>query len=147
MLLFALISAEGASATPVSATVSPEAPDSTDTLTLESVLRWNTAGFHQTGVTVSWLGPGSLEIEVAVSSPGPAEMVLTVITATTFETVLGVLPAGDYAFSIREIHTQRTTGLVSSGGVLSGGFTVVPEPGTALLLGLGLAGMARVRRR
>ena len=80
------------------------------------------------------------------SSPGPDEVVATAITSSTLQTVLGLLPAGDYTFSIREIRTQRSTGLVSSGGNLPGAFTVVPEPSTALLMGLGLAGLVSRRR-
>ena len=146
MLLLALVMADGAGAALFSAAVSPEAPDPTDNVTLESTIRWATAGFDRTGVTVSWLSANDVVIDVDVSSPGPDEVVATVITSSTVQTVLGLLPAGDYTFSIREIHTQRSTGFVSSGGNLSGAFTVVPEPGTALLMGLGFAGLTSRRR-
>ena len=49
---------------------------------------------------------------------------------------------------------QQGYDVVNAGGSLSGqwtnataAITVVPEPGTALLMGLGLAGLAGVRRR
>ena len=145
LVYLALIWGGGASAVPIGGVVAPEISFPTDSVTLQSTHQWITGGFTPTGVTLSWLDPTTVEIDVAVSTPGPDEVSPTVITGATVDSVLGQLSLGSYSYAIKETHTERSTGFVSSGGTLSGTFTVVPEPNTALLMGLGLTALARQR--
>ena len=87
---------------------------------------------------------GAADISPITSAPGgPQFQVLVSVNA-------GLAP-GTYTLNVGANHP--TNGVIGNGGAAlssadgSVSFTVVPEPGTALLMGLGLAGLAGAGRR
>jgi len=97
------------------------------------------------GVSISGTpATGAADISPLTSAPGgPQFQVLVSVNA-------GLAP-GTYTLDVGAGHA--TDGAVGNGGAALGttdgsvSFTVVPEPGTALLMGLGLAGLAGAGRR
>jgi len=87
---------------------------------------------------------GAADISPITSAPGGPQFQVQV-------SVNAGLAPGDYTLNVGANHA--TDGALGSGGVNlastdgSVTFTVVPEPGTALLMGLGLAGLAGAGRR
>ncbi len=128
-----------AQAIPRSASTTPDVPTATDIVILRTEMVWNSSGFSVTGQSLTFVSPTSIEINIAVSAPGRDDLTLAVITEDVVTTSLGILPVGTYTFTITEMLMPR--GIDPGFGPdrqLTGQFFVVPEPSSALLLGVGL---------
>jgi len=133
--------AAGASeAIPRSASIVPEIPTVTDIVILQTEMLWSSSGFFVTGQSFIFSSPTSIEVDILVSAPGLGEIGIPVFNGDTVETSLGILAAGVYTFTITERLTFREIdpGFDPPNRQLVGQFFVVPEPGSALLLGFGL---------
>lgn len=114
----------------------------------------------------SGTGPDDFEIQASVNgAPGISVLTHDYADATSGVNFLGVdlsaingLTAGDsVVFTLGAFNAESTAGtfdletITFPGGsdaiVVSGDISVIPEPSTALLIGLGLAGLGRARRR
>jgi hypothetical protein len=93
-------------------------------------------------------GDGSFDIGVGGATVGSGDLHFSV----TFQAVSGLATPESRTLTFGEIVSQGEVALGAGGAVLpytsdSYTFTVVPEPGTALLMSLGLAGLAGTSRR
>jgi hypothetical protein len=140
--LIAIAVPTGAFATPASVNVFPSNPTVADSISLETTLSWGTSGYWVFDSMTISTGPFERVIQIFVDSPAPDEVVLTIVTSEEHIADLGLLPAGNYSYTVNEFDVQRGTGLQMFAGSLSGSFTVVPEPSSLVLVLLGLSGLA-----
>ena len=94
----------------------------------------DSAGFNN--VTFTYIGP-TLVGSAATTALGP-------FTITAPGTVLG---SNNIAFAFNTAHNPDTTFADQGAGVVSGPMAGVPEPGSMLLIGGGLVGLALLRRK
>jgi hypothetical protein len=93
-------------------------------------------------------GDGGLDIGVGGATVGSGDLHFSV----TFQAISGLATPETRTLTFGEILSQGEVALGAGGALLpytsdSYSFTVVPEPGTALLMSLGLAGLAGTSRR
>jgi hypothetical protein len=98
--------------------------------------------------TTAAQGDGSIDFGVNGASVGSGDVHFSI----TFEAIAGLALPELRTLTFGEIASQGEVAVGTGGSLLpytsdSYSFTVVPEPGTALLMGLGLAGLAGSSRR
>ena len=134
----------GVFAGPMSVAILPATPGVSDSL--ETTLLWATAGCSVMSATTTFTSAFELEINISVHSPAEGTGVATVITDELHLTHLGVLPAGEYSYTVFEFDFPGGSDPSVPAGSLSGTFTVVPEPSSFALALFGLSGLAIGRR-
>ena len=146
-LLLALLFGQSVFAAPMSVAVLPPSPSLTDSIDLETKLLWATAGFSVITSTLNFTSAFELEIEISVNSPAEGTVVAQVITDEFHVTHLGMLPAGEYSYTVFELDFPGGSDPSEAAGSLSGTFTVVPEPSSLALALFGLSGLMIGKRR
>ena len=136
----------GVFAGPMSVAILPATPGVGDSIDIETTLLWSTAGFSVMSATTTFTSAFELEINISVHSPAEGTVVATVITDELHLTHLGVLPAGEYSYTVFEFDFPGGSDPSVPAGSLSGTFTVVPEPSSFALALFGLSGLAIGRR-
>ena len=134
-------------AAPMSVAVLPPSPSLTDSIDLETKLLWATAGFSVITSSVTFTSAFELEIEISVNSPAEGTVVAQVITDEFHVTHLGMLPAGEYSYTVFELDFPGGSDPSEAAGSFSGTFTVVPEPSSLGLALFGLSGLVIGKRR
>ena len=150
MLLAALLAAAlpcSVFAAPMSVTVLPPTPSLADSIDLETKLSWATAGFSVITSALTFTSAFELEIEISVNSPAEGTVVAQVITEEFHLTQLGLLPAGEYSYTVFELDFPGGSDPSEPAGSFSGSFTVVPEPSSLGLALFGLSGLVIGKRR
>ena len=129
-------------ASPMSVTLLPPPPSLADSIDLETKLLWATAGFSVITSTLTFPSAFELEIKISVNSPAEGAVVAQVITDEFHVTHLGLLPAGEYSYTVFELDFPGGSDPSEPAGSISGRFTVVPEPSSLALALFGLSALA-----
>ena len=133
-------------AAPMSVAVLPPNPSLADNIDLETKLSWATAGFSVMGSAVAFTSAFEFEIAISVNSPEEGTEVAQIITDELHLTNLGLLPAGEYSYTVFEFDFPGGSDPSVPAGSLAGTFTVVPEPSSLALALFGLSGLMIGRR-
>lgn len=139
---------------PLTITVLPDVPTTTDEVVIRHDLTFFTGGYRVGGSNLAFIDPFHVVIDVFISGPNPGDPVTQAITFLDVESDLGMLPAGDYQYTSRvvtipngQFPDQPNEKIFSQfpTSTSTGTFTVVPEPASLTLFAVG--GWALTLRR
>lgn len=150
VLLFAVLT--GAPCSSLAASISsiavlPALPTSSDPITLRVELSYPTSGYSVGSFDTIFLDSTAVRLDVFVDSPAPDDIILPVLESETVDAPLGSLPEADYTYTVRLFEIPGGTSVPLLSEVASGGFSVVPEPTTIVLVGGGLLLLPGLSRR